>query len=116
MKKILVLFTVIAFAMNVALAQEATKARPNKEAKKEVKAEKRPAKSAKIDKVKNEEQPQSADDGAKATATPVKKDGTPDMRYKENKEGAKPVEGPKKKDGTPDKRYKENKETKEVKK
>ena len=41
----------------------------------------------------------------------VKKDGTPDMRYKENKEAAKPV-GPLKKDGTPDKRYKENKEPK----
>jgi len=38
----------------------------------------------------------------------LKKDGTPDMRYKENKEAAKPA-GPLKKDGTPDKRYKENK-------
>lgn len=41
----------------------------------------------------------------------LKKDGTPDMRYKENKEAAKPA-GPLKKDGTPDKRYKENKESK----
>lgn len=38
----------------------------------------------------------------------MKKDGTPDMRYKGNKEAAKP-QGPLKKDGTPDKRYKENK-------
>jgi hypothetical protein len=38
----------------------------------------------------------------KATTTaPMKKDGTPDKRYKENKKM--------KKDGTPDKRYKENK-------
>lgn len=39
----------------------------------------------------------------------MKKDGTPDMRYKENQKGAKKLE-PKhlKKDGTPDKRYKEN--------
>ena len=38
----------------------------------------------------------------------VKKDGTPDMRYKENKDAAKPT--PKlKKDGTPDMRYKQNK-------
>lgn len=47
----------------------------------------------------------------------LKKDGTPDMRYKENKESkeaAKPS-GPLKKDGTPDKRYKENKESKESK-
>jgi hypothetical protein len=31
------------------------------------------------------------------------------MRFKENKGTAKPVAGPLKKDGTPDKRYKENK-------
>jgi hypothetical protein len=38
----------------------------------------------------------------------MKKDGTPDMRYNENKLAAKP--SPKlKKDGTPDKRYKANK-------
>jgi len=44
------------------------------------------------------------------TATKTKKDGTPDMRYKENKKGA-AKEAPKhlKKDGTPDKRYSENK-------
>jgi hypothetical protein len=40
-----------------------------------------------------------------APAGPLKKDGTPDMRYKANK--AKP--GPLKKDGTPDMRYKANK-------
>ena len=39
----------------------------------------------------------------------MKKDGTPDMRTKENKEAAKP-KGKLKKDGTPDMRYKENKE------
>ena len=36
-----------------------------------------------------------------ASTAHVKKDGTPDKRYKENKHV--------KKDGTPDKRYKENK-------
>lgn len=41
---------------------------------------------------------------------PKKKDGTPDKRFKENKEPK--GEGPKKKDGTPDKRFKENKEPK----
>jgi hypothetical protein len=40
----------------------------------------------------------------------VKKDGTPDMRYKQNKDAAKPApKGPTKKDGTPDMRFKENK-------
>ncbi len=38
----------------------------------------------------------------------MKKDGTPDMRHKENKAAAKPKKL--KKDGTPDMRYKENKE------
>lgn len=38
---------------------------------------------------------------------PTKKDGTPDMRFKVNKETK--VAGPKKKDGTPDMRYKANK-------
>jgi hypothetical protein len=40
----------------------------------------------------------------------MKKDGTPDKRFKENKEGAAPKHM--KKDGTPDKRFKENKEPK----
>lgn len=38
---------------------------------------------------------------------PLKKDGTPDKRYKENK--GQPTAKHVKKDGTPDKRYKENK-------
>ncbi len=48
---------------------------------------------------------------AAATATPTKKDGTPDMRYKSNKDAAKaaPATTHTKKDGTPDERYKENK-------
>jgi hypothetical protein len=44
----------------------------------------------------------------------TKKDGTPDMRYKDNKEAkatkeAEKPAGPTKKDGTPDKRFKANK-------
>ena len=41
----------------------------------------------------------------------MKKDGTPDMRMKDNKMAAptKPAAGPMKKDGTPDMRYNENK-------
>ena len=44
-----------------------------------------------------------ADKGGK-----MKKDGTPDKRYKENKETK--AAGPMKKDGTPDMRYKANKD------
>jgi hypothetical protein len=43
------------------------------------------------------------------TSTHLKKDGTADKRYKENKTTAKATAGPLKKDGTPDKRYKANK-------
>jgi hypothetical protein len=39
----------------------------------------------------------------KTTAAPLKKDGTPDKRYKQNKHL--------KKDGTPDKRFKQHKTT-----
>ena len=42
-------------------------------------------------------------------AGPKKADGTPDMRYKANKDAAKTPTQHLKKDGTPDKRYKENK-------
>jgi hypothetical protein len=46
---------------------------------------------------------------ATAAAGPTKKDGTPDMRYKANKDAAKTPPAHLKADGTPDKRYKENK-------
>jgi hypothetical protein len=47
---------------------------------------------------------------AKTTTTHTKKDGTPDKRFKENKDGGKaPATTHVKKDGTPDKRFKENK-------
>lgn len=47
-----------------------------------------------------------------ATPAKVKADGTPDMRYKANKQAKTAVPaGPKKADGTPDMRYKKNKTT-----
>lgn len=42
-------------------------------------------------------------------ANMTKSDGTPDMRFKANKEKKVPAKGPVKKDGTLDKRYKANK-------
>lgn len=46
------------------------------------------------------------------TAGPVKKDGTPDKRFKANKTApAATPAGPVKKDGTPDKRFKANKKS-----
>ncbi|WP_293871949.1 hypothetical protein [Flavobacterium sp.] len=59
--------------------------------------------------------PKKADKAAKETKAPaakkeeakapLKKDGTPDKRFKKKEEAKTPL----KKDGTPDKRYKENK-------
>lgn len=48
-------------------------------------------------------------DAKTAQTAPKKKDGTPDMRYKANKNAAKDTTKHMKKNGTPDKRYKENK-------
>ena len=62
--------------------------------------------SAKADKKADGKDVQKADAGK--TGGKMKKDGTPDMRYKENKE--KKAAGPMKKDGTPDMRYKANKD------
>lgn len=48
----------------------------------------------------------------KPTTTKLKADGTPDMRYAENKAKKAVTPGPTKKDGTPDMRFKSNKTAK----
>jgi hypothetical protein len=50
-----------------------------------------------------------AKDSVMAKKSLVKKNGTPDMRYKENKLAKATPVGPVKKNGTPDLRYKANK-------
>ena len=115
MKKIIALFTVLAFMLNMAVAQEAPKKKEKAEpAKKEVKAEKA-KKEEKAEPAKTDAKAEPAKTEKSEKAAPMKKDGTPDKRFKENKE-AKKESGPLKKDGTPDKRFKENKEKKEVEK
>ena len=57
--------------------------------------------------------PTPPQEGSKPTK--MKKDGTPDMRYSENKKKAAPA-GPLKKDGTPDMRHKANKDAAATKK
>lgn len=49
---------------------------------------------------------------AKSSTAHVKKDGTADKRFKENKDAATAKTTHVKKDGTPDKRFKENKDAK----
>ena len=54
----------------------------------------------------------SADTVRSKSVSGMKKDGTPDKRFKDNKNASKTAAptGHLKKDGTPDKRYKENKD------
>ena len=91
MKKLIVFVTGLALGITLSFAQQAPAS-----------GAQAPAKKAKTE---NAGDKSAADEGKK-----LKKDGTPDKRFKENKETP-PVEpiGPKKKDGTPDKRFKENK-------
>ena len=126
MKKIIALFTMLAFMLNMVVAQEGTKKKEKVEPKKEVKTEKvkkeekaEPKKDAKVEspaKVEkteiSEPAKQDMQEGKTGTTTKTKKDGTPDKRFKENKEvKAEPAPtGKLKKDGTPDMRTKENKE------
>lgn len=72
-----------------------------------------PAKKDKKAKAATEKTAPAASTPAAAPG-PKKADGTPDMRYKANKDAAKaaPATTHLKKDGTPDKRYKENKPAK----
>lgn len=120
MKKATTLFALLAFLLNVAFAQDATK-RPqtNKKTEKEQKAEK----EKKETKVRRTEHPDNSGnyievpdndpkDLKKEAAGSEKKEGTPDKRYKENKEPKKKATDPKKKAAMPDKRYKENKKVK----
>lgn len=109
MKK-LTLFLAVIFIAATTFGQTKTDAK--KDQKATVKTEQaKPA--AKTEQAKPATTP--AAPAAAATAAPLKKDGTPDKRFKENKETPKPA-GPVKKDGTPDMRYKSNKEAAPVKK
>jgi hypothetical protein len=98
MKKLVYLLMALFVISNSSFAQK-------KAGKKEGTA---PAKTeAKAPEMKAEKAPSKPGNAAAKT----KKDGTPDMRHKENKDAAKKKpEGPMKKDGTPDMRHKANKE------
>lgn len=101
MKKLLMAFLAIAVFSTASFAQ--TTPKKNDKA----------ATVAKTPVVKKETK-ETAKETAKATpatstASHLKKDGSPDKRYKENKGLANSTAKHVKKDGTPDKRYKENK-------
>lgn len=93
MKKLLTLAAIALFGFSTTFAQTATTVK--QAPKKAVTATKTEAKKA--------------DKKVTTTTTKLKADGTPDMRYKENKTTKVVTAGPKKKDGTADMRYKANK-------
>lgn len=94
MKKLLTLAAIALFGFSTTFAQTATTVKQ---------APKKAVTATKTETKKVEKK-------VSTTSAKLKADGTPDMRYKENKETKKVVAGPKKKDGTADMRYKANKD------
>lgn len=107
MKKLLSLIAIAAFGLTTAFAQTPATATPAKTktvVKKEVKTTTAPVKAG------TKQEAKKVETKTTTTAAKVKADGTPDMRFKENKAKAvTKVAGPTKKDGTADMRYKANK-------
>jgi hypothetical protein len=100
MKKLFAFLLVALFAASTVVSAKAPVAKTDKKGvKQEVKKEEKAVKET-ADKKAGE---------ASATGQKLKKDGTPDMRFKENKDAAKTEVKHLKKDGTPDMRFKENK-------
>lgn len=109
MKKLLLSALALVGFASFSIAQTAAKAKTYAPAAKPkmsvVKKDAAPATTAKVATL-------PAAKPAATTTTPVKKDGTPDKRFKANKNApAAPPAGPLKKDGTPDKRFKANKKS-----
>ncbi|MBP1640090.1 MAG: hypothetical protein H6Q17_1673 [Bacteroidetes bacterium] len=120
MKKVFTLLMAAMFVFATSLSAQTPAAPAKKEVKKEMKkADKEMKKGEKMGKNMTPPPPPppvKVKKGAKAPmagqvpAQHLKKDGTPDKRFKENKVGVAPKHL--KKDGTPDKRFKENKKPK----
>ncbi|MNJ93946.1 hypothetical protein D3C87_116330 [compost metagenome] len=114
MKKLLGLIAIMALGLTTTFAQTPAAAVHNAPAKKVVKKE---VKTVTAPVKKGVKAAPTTTVTTKTKVEGLKKDGTPDMRLKENKAKAvvKPVAAPTKKDGTPDMRYKENKAVKKNK-
>jgi hypothetical protein len=111
MKKLMIAALAIIGFSTATFAQAAPAAKKSEPSKLQV--VKKPTEAKVVDIKKTAVTPAAAKPAtaAKPAATtgtaPLKKDGTPDKRYKNA--AAAPAAGPVKKDGTPDKRYKANK-------
>jgi len=120
MKKAFSLLMAAMFVFATSLSAQTPAAPAKKEVKKEMKkADKEMKKGEKMGKNMTPPPPPppvkvkkdaKAPVAAQAPAQHLKKDGTPDKRFKENKVAPAPKHL--KKDGTPDKRFKENKDKK----
>jgi hypothetical protein len=112
MKKIIVSVFILIACVGILNAQNAptkttaktTKVAEKKDAKMVKSTEKQEAKMA-----KDAEKKQDKIAKTPLNKTGLKKDGTPDMRMKMNKDAKTVPAGPTKKNGTPDMRYKANK-------
>lgn len=120
MKKLLSLLAIALFSISASYAQATVAVPVSKQTAKNVNAAKAAVPAAKKEVKKVETKAVATKAAATNTAKTVtrttaskaaklKADGTPDMRYAENKTKAVTVQGPKKKDGTADMRYKANK-------
>lgn len=105
MKKIILACFIMLFAGSALFAQQTQPAKPAQEKTKTVKKDVAHAKTHAVKTADHQKQTTAAvkQSSATASATPLKKDGTPDKRYKKPGQHVK-------KDGTADKRFKENKQ------
>lgn len=109
MKKLLSLVAIALLSVGVTIAQTSVTVPVSKQTAKTATAVKKDVKKVETKTttaVKKDAKAVQAT--TKATGAKLKADGTPDMRYAENK-AKKVVAGPTKKDGTADMRYKANK-------
>ncbi len=105
MKKIILACFIMLFTGSALFAQQTQPAQPAQEKTKTVKKDVAHAKTHAEKTADHQKQTPAAvkESSATATAAPLKKDGTPDKRYKKHSQHVK-------KDGTADKRFKENKQ------
>ncbi|MBZ5855540.1 hypothetical protein [Flavihumibacter profundi] len=105
MKKLLLVFTMLTGLFSFTFAQTPAVTATHEVKPATTKAAEPKAAATKAPAAKPAEKPSAAAGSTPSTGVVLKKDGTPDKRYKNSQEPA----GPVKKDGTPDKRYKANK-------
>ena len=105
MKKIILACFIMLFTGSAIFAQQTQPAQPTQEKTKTAKKEVAHTKTHAVKPADHQKQATATvkESTPTATTTPLKKDGTPDKRYKKHSQHVK-------KDGTADKRFKDNKQ------